>query len=65
MSAQMVAKEPDWTPETVKIRGVLMLNVMLRLLGEKEDLLSENEKLHLLGLEFLIEKTISDEPNFV
>ena len=60
MSAQMVAKEPDWTPDSIKERGLLMLNAMLAMLDEPEDLLDENEALTLLGLEFMIE--VDDQP---
>jgi len=54
MSAQVVAKEDDWTPESVKNRGILMLNEMLVLLGEDKALIGDDEKVELLGLGFMI-----------
>jgi hypothetical protein len=57
MSAQMVAKESDWTPESIKQRGLQMLNAMLVFLGESVDSLTEKEKINLLGLDFLIATT--------
>ncbi len=54
MSAQIVANEPDWTPKSIVDRGILMVNVILKQLAEGEDSLSYNEKLKLLGLEFMI-----------
>ncbi|MBC8552884.1 MAG: DUF262 domain-containing protein [Candidatus Brocadiales bacterium] len=54
MSAQVVAKENDWTPELVKDRGLLMLDAMLFFLGEDKNSLNVNEKITLLGLEFMI-----------
>ena len=54
MSAQLVAKKADWTPESVKERGLQMLQAMFMLLDEKCDL-SEDEQISLLGLGFLID----------
>ncbi|NTU74414.1 HNH endonuclease, partial [Candidatus Roizmanbacteria bacterium] len=59
MSAQIVAKEIDWTPESIKNRGLLMLNYFLELLGENLAIMNENEKINLLGLGFLIENDLS------
>lgn len=59
MSAQVVARETDWTPESIKNRGLSMLDYLLELLGEKSDIMSENEKINLLGLGFLINKDIT------
>lgn len=53
MSAQVVSTEKDWTPETLKQRGIKMFNVLLGFLGEKEDVRTYDEKLRLLGLDFL------------
>jgi len=55
MSAQLVAKNADWTPELVKERGLHMLKAMFMFLDEKCDL-SEDEQISLLGLDFLIKK---------
>jgi hypothetical protein len=54
MSAQIVAKSSEWTPEAIKERGILMLKTMLSMLNEPLDLLCENDALKLLGLEFMI-----------
>lgn len=53
MSAQIVAKESDWTPEHIKNRGIEMLDEIIAIVGEKTNLLSEDEKLVILGLEFM------------
>ncbi|MGZ4042329.1 MAG: DUF262 domain-containing protein [Bacteroidia bacterium] len=60
MSAQIVAKQLDWTPESIINRGILMINSIVDLLGEKADLLAYNDKLKLLGLEFMIKSDVSD-----
>lgn len=57
MSAQLIATKENWTPETVKNRGIDMIDTMLSFLGESHDLISENEKIKLLGLEFMIQGT--------
>lgn len=54
MSAQIVSKEEGWGPKEIIKRGVKMINYMLTFLGESEGLLSENSKLELLGLDFLV-----------
>ncbi|WP_077926874.1 DUF262 domain-containing protein [Wohlfahrtiimonas populi] len=54
ISAQIIAKEPDWTPEQIKRRGLDMINFLLYKLNEPSTLLTEEEKLKLLGLDFLI-----------
>ena len=54
ISAQLVAKSLDWTPEAIKERGLMMLKAMLLMLDEPEDKLSEDEALVLLGLDFMI-----------
>jgi hypothetical protein len=61
ISAQIVATSQDWTPESIKDRGVLMLKSMLSMLGESADVLSENDALSLLGLDFFI--VSSGQPN--
>ena len=54
MSAQIVASRYlDWTPETIKERGVSMLKALLTMIDEDQDRLSEEEALVLLGLEFM------------
>lgn len=53
MSAQIVAINDTWTPESIKNRGILMLKSMLAMLDEPDDLLDESELLKLLGLEFM------------
>ncbi len=55
MSAQVVAINNTWTPESIKNRGISMLKSMLAMLDEPEDLLDEGELLKLLGLEFMAE----------
>jgi len=55
MSAQIVAKNTEWTPESIKNRGILMLDSILEMLNESSDRISVNEKLRILGLEFMIE----------
>lgn len=62
MSAQIVAKSLDWSPEAIKERGLLMLKSILLMLDESEDLLTNKEALQLLGLEFMIK---SDEQQLV
>lgn len=57
MSAQLVAKHEEWTPEAIKVRGVLMLKSLLKMLGEPEDKLSESELVRLLGLEFMLQES--------
>ena len=55
MSAQIVASRYlDWTPETIKERGLSMLKELLIMIGEPIDKLSEEEALIILGLEFMI-----------
>lgn len=54
MSARLVANYPDWTPETITGRGILMLNFLLEKIGEDPKAISYGEKLKLLGLKFLI-----------
>lgn len=54
ISAQIIAKEPDWTSEQIKHRGLDMINFLLYKLNEPSDLLTEEEKLKLLGIGFLI-----------
>ena len=61
MSAQLVAKQPDWTPEAILDRGIDMIDSLLRMLGETTDRLSKSEKMLLLGLEFMIETNKSEE----
>lgn len=55
MSAQMVAKNTEWTPEKIKERGLLMLKSLFKILGEPQNRLDEKESLKLLGLEFMID----------
>lgn len=55
MSAQLVAKEPDWTPGCILERGITMIDSLLRQLEETTDRFSRREKIQLLGLEFMIE----------
>jgi len=55
MSARIVADEPDWTPESIKNRGMKMLDHLWDMLHPGQDIkLTENEKLELLGLDFMI-----------
>lgn len=57
MSAQIVAKEPTWTPETIVKRGVEMINFLWEKLHPNEkDILTEKDKLRLLGLGFLVKE---------
>jgi uncharacterized protein with ParB-like and HNH nuclease domain len=57
ISAQLVAKETNWTPESIKIRGIKMLNKIMDFLGEASDSVSEVDKLSFLGLEFMAQKS--------
>jgi hypothetical protein len=57
MSAQLVAKEPDWTPESIKNRGIKMLDTMMEFLGEDPAAMPEPEKLGILGIEFMASGT--------
>jgi hypothetical protein len=53
LSAQIVAKKTDWTPLSVKQRGLEMLEALLEMLDEDSSQLIEMDKLKILGIEFL------------
>lgn len=55
MSAQIVAKQADWTAKQIKNRGLEMIDFLLYKLGESNYLLTDSEKLKLLGIDFLVE----------
>jgi len=63
MSAQIVAKENDWTPETVLLRGLDMIDKMLILLDESVDSITKEDKVKLLGLDFMVTQTIQRDVN--
>ncbi len=53
MSAQVIAAQnPDWSPEAILERGLEMLNFLCTYIGESFELLSEETKYNILGLEF-------------
>lgn len=54
MSAQIVAKLDDWTPQKVLERGLSMIDALLSLLNESSALLSDEDKVRLLGLDFML-----------
>ena len=55
MSARIVANNSEWTPDTIKKRGTLMIEFLWnKLHPDKQNGLTANEKLELLGLDFLI-----------
>ena len=56
MSAMIVAKEEDWTSETVLARGLDMLKFLCDYVGEDFGTLSDDTKYKVLGLDFLLEK---------
>ncbi|MBC8193828.1 MAG: DUF262 domain-containing protein [FCB group bacterium] len=58
MSAQIVAKEPDWTPITLLARGVRMIDSMLAMLGEDKHSIEYERKVDLLGLKFMLESDV-------
>ena len=57
MSAQLVAKEVDWIPESIKDRGIRMLDTMMEFLGEDPAAMPESEKLGILGIDFMATTT--------
>jgi len=62
LSAQILSSDyEDWTPETIKERGITMIDFLLILLGEEN--IDEEQKLDLLGLEFLNQKSINEGDN--
>ncbi|WP_252060361.1 DUF262 domain-containing protein [Acinetobacter sp. AHP123] len=54
LSAQIVANESIWSPDHVKNRGLEILDFILLKLDEDQNKLSIDEKVALLGLDFLI-----------
>jgi uncharacterized protein with ParB-like and HNH nuclease domain len=57
LSAIIVSKNEDWTPETIVKRGQSMLKFLwLKLHPDKPYSISKNDSLELLGLQFLITK---------
>lgn len=63
LSAIIVSKNEDWTPEVIVKRGRSMLKFLWeKLHPDKTYNISENESLELLGLQFLIKKeTVGNE----
>ena len=61
MSAQIVAREDDWTPERVLDRGIRMINTMLHHLGEPDDIFPLAKKIELLGLGFMQNSSHAEE----
>lgn len=62
LSAQIVANESTWSPDSVKNRGLEILDFILLKLDEDQSKLSKEEKVSLLGLSFLnIEITQIDD----
>jgi hypothetical protein len=64
LSAIIVSKNQDWTPETIVKRGQSMLKFLwLKLHPDKPYNISRNQALELLGLQFLIvqESTVNEE----
>jgi len=55
ISAQLVAKEDDWTPENILERGIKMIDALLDHLVEPRTGLFRDEKIELLGLSFMVE----------
>jgi len=53
LSAQIVANESTWNPDHVKNRGLKILDFILSKLDEDPNKLSIEEKISLLGLNFL------------
>lgn len=53
LSAQIVANESTWSPDHVKNRGLKILDFILSKLDEDQNKLSIEEKISLLGLNFL------------
>ncbi|MEX5379564.1 DUF262 domain-containing protein [Acinetobacter towneri] len=53
LSAQIVANESTWNPDHVKNRGLKILDFILSKLDEDQNKLSIEEKISLLGLNFL------------
>ncbi len=53
LSAQIVANKSTWTPDHVKNRGLKILDFILSKLDEDQNKLSIEEKISLLGLNFL------------